>query len=503
MNSLKLISPFLLFFLSCSNRMDNRIPEINNLLTELNYEKSFNGNILIAEKGKVLYEKSFGLADIENNEPLNANSIFNIASISKTITAVAILQLEEKELLNLNDDIKNYFPDFPYDNVTIKNLLTHTSGLYRIQSKLIRKQIDQKGLTNNEVLEVYKRVFPKAYFPSGTNYTYANTNYILLALIVEEVSGKPYEIYIDENIFQKAGMNHTFLKEKRIPSELKNEAVTYYRKPKWLSKKMIDVKTIDNDMAEIKTFENNYGESAIYTTARDLLNYHKALQNGTLLNSKSLVKMYTPYKLSNGKEYTIDSNPNYPSHSGLSWGIAKNNSTGQIVYHAGGFRGGRHFFIRNTTTDQCVIMLTNNGLTDVNTFTAPMRILNNQTYKIDKKSLPKLFSSEYVNKGFDAAIKKYRELENDDNYIQFIDWDFEEIGEELMQKNDYESAIELYKIYTSKYPKDEFSWSLLGDAYYANKDANKALENYQKSLRVNPEHEIAKQMIHQIGETKS
>jgi len=490
-----IVLQFVAVLISCNATPDPRIKEVDGFFESQYQYENFSGNILIAENGKILYEKSLGMSNNKTNQQLNSESMFNIASISKTFTAVSILQLNERGLLNLNDTIDRYFPDFPYDNITIRNLLTHTSGLYRIQSELIRKEIDQKGFSNEEVLEVYKTVHPEAYFQPGTGYQYANTNYILLALIVEDVANTAYDAYINEHIFQKVGMTSTFLKERRIPRALKSRVVTYYRKPQWLSKEEQDINTLKDDLAEKRTFENNYGESAVYTTTRDLLKYHRALQNGTLLNSSSMLKMYTPFKFTNGEDYEILPRSNYAAYSGLSWSISKDDIDGQIVYHAGGFRGGRSFFIRNTEKDQCIIMLTNNDLTNIHTFTAPMRILNKQTYQVDKKSLPKLFSAEYVNNGFDSALRTYKEFENNDNYIQFIDWDFEEIGAELMAKNDYISAISLFQLYTKNYAQDEFSWSLLGDAYYANNDEVKAIENYKKALVVNPEHQHAQDML--------
>ncbi len=499
MKLLKSLILFVVLLSSCSDKTDGRVAEIDRLLTSLYTEGVFNGNVLIAEKGKILYEKSFGLLDAETNKELNAGSIFNIASISKTFTALAVMQLVQNELLSLDDDIRTHFPDFPYDGISIENLLTHTSGLYRIQSELIREKIDQKGFTNKEVLEVYKEVKPEVYFPPGQGYKYANTNYILLGSIVEKVSGVPFHSYLNTNVFQKASMTNTFLKKKRVPKELKEEVVSYYRKPKWLSRYAENINTMEVDMAEKRTFTNNYGESAIHTTARDLFNYHMALQKGYLLDLSLVERMYSSFNLTDGRPYEImNVNSNYPSLTGLSWSIAKDSSKGKIVHHAGGFRGGRNFFIRNVTLDQCIIILTNNDLTDRNTFSTPMRILNGQDYMTDKKSLPRVFCSQYLEKGLDSALLKYNTLDGNENYIPFIDWDFEEIGDELMALGDYQAAIELYTIYTKKYQEDEFSWSLLADAYYAIGNKKQAMENYIKSLDVNPNHNHAKAMIQRI-----
>ncbi|MBX2845885.1 MAG: serine hydrolase [Saprospiraceae bacterium] len=490
---------FIVLLLSCSSKTDERIEAIDSLFNTLYEADTFNGNILVAENGKIQYEKSFGLADKSTDKTLDKESLFNIASISKTFTAVAILQLEEQGALALQDNISNYLPDFAYENISIEHLLTHTSGLYRIQSALIRDEIDQKGLSNSELLEVYNDIRPPAYFPPGTGYQYANTNYILLALIIESVSGMPYEQYIRENVFETAGMKTTYLKKRRVPAAQQENIVQYYRKPNWLSPEAVNIDTIPSDRAERETFKNNYGESAVYTTARDLLNYHNALQEGRLLSAESNKKMYQSFELSNGSTYAINRATNYLAQTGLAWGVASDTSEGQIVFHAGGFRGGRNFLIRNTSKNQCIILLSNNDLCNRYTFTAPMRVLNEQSYQLDRISLPKAFCKAYVEQGGKTAFETLQGIENNAHSIPFIDWDYEEIGQEMMDKQDYEAAIKLFQKYTLSYPEDAFSWSMLADAYLANEQRELALTNYQKSLEVNPKHEAAQAGIESLS----
>lgn len=487
----------LLIVTSCQRKGDERILQIDNILTTLHAENSFNGNVLIAEEGEIIYEKSFGLSSIENNIPLDSKSIFNIASVSKTFTGVCILMLEERGLLNLNNNINLYFPEFPYPNITVENLLTHTSGLYRIQSSLIRDRIDQKGYTNQEILNVFQEVRPEPYFEAGTDYKYANTNYILLALIVEKVANTSFNEFIETNIFEKAGMTNTFLKKRRVPDNLGAKLVTYYRKPKWLSNTLVSIDTLAVDLAERLTFVNNYGESAIHTTVLDLFKYHTSIQNGDLLSETSVAKMYTPFKLKNEKEYTINPASNYPAQVGLTWRIAKDETEGKTVFHAGGFRGGRAFFIRNITKNQCIILLTNNDLTDRYTFTTPMRILNGQSYLTDKKSLAKYFSIEYTKNGIEAALKIYREFETNEDYKPFVTWDFEEIGNELNEAQDYKAVIELYKLYVEAFP-DEYSWELLGQAYAHDGNILQARQCLEKALESNPQHQSASEMLREL-----
>ncbi|KQC29484.1 serine hydrolase domain-containing protein [Flagellimonas eckloniae] len=485
--------------LSCSTVKDSRIEIIDEIFTSLHTEERFNGNILISEKGKVIYKKSFGYAHYENEVRLDQSSIFNIASVSKTFTAVSILMLEEKGMLGLGDKIENYFPNFPYKKITIKNLLTHSSGLQRIQSQPFRKEIEGKGYNNQQILDVFIKLKPDLYFKPGTNYKYSNTNYIFLALIVEQVSGLSFEDFLKTNFFEILKMNSTFLEKDNVPNEFEKHLVSYYRKPHWLSNGFQNTIGLEENIVELNTFKNNYGESDIHTTTGDLLKFHEALQNGKLISLISLEKMYKSYKPYNNEKYILSEKSNYPSQRGLSWNIAKDSLTGKVVYHAGGFRGGRSFFIRNLTNDQCIIILTNNTETDFYTFTSPMRIMNKIGYQLDKKKLARLFANEYMKNGIESAVEKYNQFKGDEDYIPIIDWDFEEIGQELIKKKDYKSAVSLYKLYTEKY-NDEFAWTLLGDAYLMNGNKIEAKKSFERALHINANYNPALKQLMTISD---
>ncbi len=173
-----------------------------------------NGNILVAENGKSIYKKSFGFADFENKIPNSETSRFNIASVSKTFTAVSILQLKEKGKVDIDKPVKKYLPEFPYDDITIRHLLSHTSGLpdYYFYDKTYEKE-PLRIYTNKDILDdLNKFKFPLSFKP-GEKWDYANINYCLLAEVVEKVSGQNFQDYLQKNIFSKAKMLDTYLFE--------------------------------------------------------------------------------------------------------------------------------------------------------------------------------------------------------------------------------------------------------------------------------------------------
>ncbi len=487
----------LLLCVSCYSQGDTRINEINDVLENLHFNERFNGNILIAEKGKIIYEKSFGYADLEKGNILNKNSIFNIASVSKVFTVSGIMLLEEEAKLNLNDKVTKYLPGFPHKNVTIKNLLTHSSGLIRMQSQPFRKLIEGKGYSNSQIKDTYIDSAPDLHFEAGTNYFYSNTNYMFLALIIEHVSNQDFNQFLKERIFEKAEMNETFLRKKRVPKENNNRIVSNYVRSKWLSIDFQNVDNLDTKISDDLTFGNDYGASSIYTTTRDLFKFHTALQNGILLKTESLEKMYSPNYLYSNKGYTVDSKSNYPSLRALGWCVAKDNSN--IVYHAGGIIGARSFFIRNLEKDQCIIILTNNQEMNRYNFTFPMKILNQQNYKLDPISLPREFCTEYLKNGIDSAVIFYQKNIDNTKYKPFVDFDFEEIGSELIDKKDSKATIEVSKLYVKAF-SDEFSWELLGNAFLLDNNVEEAKKSLTKSLEINPNHEGALETLKRIND---
>lgn len=489
---------FALFFLvltSCNAQADKRVAQIDQVLEDLHQDQGFNGNILIAEKGEILYEKSFGYANFESGEKLKSTSIFNIASVSKLFTVGSIMLLEEENLVNIKDKVNLYLSDFPYADITIEHLLTHSSGLPRIQSQPFRKEIEGKGYSNQEIKDIFIKIAPPQHFRSGTNYYYTNTNYLLLALIIEKVSKQSFNDFLVSQIFHKSDMRETFLRKRRVPQHRKEDLVSYYHQPFWLSGNFQDVSQSERRISDDETFSNDYGFSEIRTTTRDLLKFHTALQSGTLLKKESLAKMYTYHYLEDQKEYTVDAKSNYPSYRGLGWCIAKESP--DIVYHSGGSIGGRSFFIRNIEKDQCIIILTNNQEMNRYNFTFPMRVLNAAEYQLDPISLPRAFCKVYLKNGILAALSFYEEKSQEANYTPFVDFDFEEIGAELVEQQDVEAAIAIYKLYVEAFP-DEYSWELLGEAYLLDNKVSEAKRCLKKSLSINPEYKSALESLAKI-----
>jgi CubicO group peptidase (beta-lactamase class C family) len=475
-----------------------RVQKIDSILSKLNQEETFSGNVLVYEKGKIIYEHSFGFANVEDKTPLSENTIFLIGSVAKSITAAAVLKLKEEGKLKLDDSVTKYVPELPYKNVTLRHLLTHTSGLLEYQSPQILEAIEGKGASNADLIHVFARLNPKLDFEPGSKLGYSNTNYILLALIVEKVSGKSFSQFVGENIFTPAGMTRSFVSISNIPEPLRREIADGYRFTNPLATAPVNVQTLEGGRRAYATKQNLYGAGNVFSTTRDLLKFHQALQRGKLLNKQSLSEMYSPTKLTTGEDYKPFARTNYPSKDALGWFVADNESNGKIVYHPGGDIGYVSYFLRNTTRDQAIVILSNIELLRHYTPTSLMRILNDESYKLDLKSLATSMGRTFNKSGAKAMLTAFQQLKASDDYNLSED-EINELGYRLLyDRKDAAAAIEVFKLNAEQFPKSFNVWDSLGEAYYRAGKLKEAEANYDKSLRLNPESKDGKRMLEEI-----
>jgi len=307
--------------------------KISAIFNEL-HRKGFNGNVLIAEKGTVIFKESFGYADFKTKEKLNNNSVFQLASVSKQFTAVAIMKLKEQGLLNYADNVQKFFPDFPYKNITVKDLLTHRSGLANYTyfcDEYCKGKYDP--LDNMEVMKLMTDKRPPPWYRPNTRFNYSNTGYCVLGAIVAKVSGMTYEKFVEENIFKPAGMNSSFVYNMKNPVETPN--------------------TVKGFGANKKFVPYNYlnavvGDKGIYSTTEDLYRWHMSLYDETLLKQETLADAFLPYS--------------EIKRSGINYGYGwrtYNWADKKIVFHAGWWQGFKSCFVRVLDDKTCIIILSN------------------------------------------------------------------------------------------------------------------------------------------------
>lgn len=285
----------------------------------------FNGSVLAVKNGKTVCDTALGLSNREKNIQLEKTTPIYIASLSKPFTAVSIILLQQKGLLNFDDKASQYIdlPEYAR-HVSIRQLLNHTSGIKDYESIIS----DKKGLTNPEVMTWLQKL-TQLQFPSGSKFEYSNSGFIILSLIIEKISGKSYGNFLSENIFVPTGMTNTWVYDSSTAHKSKAAGYNKEKQP--------------DDYSILTT-----GDGGIYSTPEDLYRFDQTLRNFKLVNKSNTDLMYTPAKLSDG---TL-------SNYGFGWFIEEG---GEAVNHTGGLNGFRALLWRDLHHNNCIIALTNQG----------------------------------------------------------------------------------------------------------------------------------------------
>ena len=346
--------------LSPASSLSNREKEYYNnaigpLYNSMLIRTGFSGGILLAKKGEIVFEDYRGLINQKTKEPITAASTFHIASVSKTFTSAVILKLMEEGKLSLEDNVNKYLAGFPYANITIKNLLSHRSGLPKYDhflestrsevyyttnkkgKKIKRYRISKTpvqitGLpTNDDLLQYMIRYHPPVEASPNRRYSYCNTNYAMLALIVEKVTGMPFPEYMKKNVFEPLGMTSTYIFSIK---DTANYTPSY---------------NYNNSPFRLEKLDCIYGDKNVYSNVRDLFLWDRALTLGTFISTQTLEMAYQPYS------FESRGNKNY----GLGWHLFIKPPEPTIVYHNGWWHGNNAVFKRLVADTATVIILGN------------------------------------------------------------------------------------------------------------------------------------------------
>jgi len=342
---------------------NNVTDRIKILVDSITANKSFNGVILYAENGKSVYETAIGYRTYADKKYLKKTDIFELASVSKQFCATVIMQLKEKGLLQYDDLVEKYI-DIPYKGITIRNLLTHTSGLPDYQEIMDKNWDKHKVANNNDIIEYLNKYQPPRLFAPGEKYTYSNTGYVILASIAEKVSGRDFIEYCNSEIFKKIGMNHTAIRTLEEKAAVKNFAIGHM-----FDKEKSDFIRADSFPSSNYTIwlGNRKGPGRISSTAQDLLIWDNAIRNYQLVSKESMQEAYIPMKLNDGTF----------SYYGFGLELVFNSKDLQMVWHNGDNPGYKTLIMRDLLYHRTLILLTNNDAIDMNAVIAVcVRILN-------------------------------------------------------------------------------------------------------------------------------
>ena len=372
---------------SIENKIDSIFKEYDNPATP-------GLSVGFMQNGKLIFSKGYGMADLEHNNPIDTSSVFSLASVSKQFTVFAILLLEQQGKLSLNDNVRKHIPKFNNysETVTLQQLANHSSGI-RSQLQLLGQAgyISDNVITKEDALKIiYDQ--EELNFKPGSEFSYSNSGYVLLAEVVEKVSGRPFSLFMKENVFEPLAMNNSFVMDD-YHKIIKNRANSYE----------IENGTYVNAPANY----SYYGSTGLYTTLIDLKKWASNFSNPKIGNRDLFEKMNTLAVLKNGKNYGYALGQFVGDFNGL-----------KQIYHSGGDAGYRAFFGRFPEQNVAVLLLSNNNTVDaqskalemVDIFLKPYYKSNSTTQPISSK--PKIIQLEVLD------LKKFSgSYLNPNNYI--------------------------------------------------------------------------------------
>ncbi len=330
----KLISLLLLLPLLCVAQWNEKVKTIDSVLNYLHQRQLFNGAVLIGDKGKIVYEKAYGIADT-SGRTLTTSSAFNLASVSKQFFAMMAMILKEQGKLNFDDPVQKYLPTFPYANITVRNLMNHTSGLPEYFDLANRTMTLIDTLDNDKALALLAALKPPLLFQPGEKFQYTNTNYTTLASIIAKVSGMPCDKFFDEKIVKPLGLQNTYIYNITMPSYPASRVFGIHYK---------NGKPVPDDLVYL---DGIVGDGNIYSSVEDLYKWDQALYTEKLVKKETFKEAITSGKLNDG------SLTNY----GFAWMV---DSSGN-AFHSGGWVGFRTYNHRYINKDQAFILADNSG----------------------------------------------------------------------------------------------------------------------------------------------
>jgi len=481
--SATIIFIFVLYFLGYPIELfaQDKASKIDELMTTFSENGQFNGSVLVAEKGKVIYKKGFGYANMVWNIPNKPDTKFRIGSITKQFVSMQIMQLVEEGKINLDGKLTDYLPKYRKDTgekITIHHLLTHTSG---IPSYTGYPGFWSDSTRNHYQIEYMVKNFHSGdlEFEPGSKYRYNNTGYFLLAVIIEKVTGKSFEENLQERIIKPLQMNNSGVDRNEVI--LENKAAGY----------MKSLTGLVND--PYFYMPNALGAGNMYSTVEDLYLWDRALHSKKLLSKKYKNIMFTPFL----------------NNYAYGWGIrnvalGESSDSVQAISHGGGINGFNTIIFRLIKNKHLIVLFNNTGSTNLGGVSqAITNILYDKPYKLPKKSIAETLGKTILKRDVESSIKQYHDLKvNQQDEYNFEEYELNSLGYQLLGIKKVKEAIEIFKLNVEEYPEASNPYDSLGEAYMISGEKELAIKNYAKSLELNPKNTNAILKLKKVSEMK-
>jgi CubicO group peptidase (beta-lactamase class C family) len=436
-----------------------QINSIDSLMKAANARGIFNGNILIAQQGKIIYHKAWGYADASRTQALSTDMRFDIGSISKEFNGVAIMLLQEQEKLKLEDPVSRYISGLPLwaDSVQIRHLISYTSGI---------PSFTTQANETDEQLSTYIKNLKALSFSPGTAYLYTNGNVYLQRRIIEKISGMSYAAFISKYIFAPIGMKHS-----NVDADLGGKDVA---------------KAFDNDFNPTPYLQKSTG--FVRLTAADLYAFATKLESFGLISENSFKALAV----------------NFPGGESSLGSTSFENGKLQWHRHQGSNSGYETLLYTDHSHGAAIVMQTNNQNFKVDALkTAILQILRNQPFSIPKKSVYLDIHDKVVN-DMEKGLAFYRNIRanSQDKYdFSFEAGDLISTGKYLQRRNLYDDAISLYQLAAPLCVRNSdlsYAYELTGECYLKKGDSAQAKIWYNRALEKDPGNKNAKGMLANI-----
>ena len=476
---------FLISLVSCSGQSglsnkEERVRKLSDLISTYSEYGEFNGAVLVATEGEVLYKKGFGLANMEWDIPNQSNTKFRIGSITKQFTAMLIVQLVEEGKLDLHTPISNFLPEYPAhsgDRITIHHLLTHSSGIPNSYEETKSKPFKPDNFSAEELVAEFSAL--ELEFKPGERFSYCNAGYTLLGYLIESVTGKSFEESLKQQILGPLNMANTGFDKHRQLS--KNRASGYFENwGDYYNANYIDMSAV-------------FAAGAMYSTVEDLFLWDQALYTDKLLTGKYRDLLFTPHI----------PDPGYGGYYGYGWSIkdkalGNTGETIQTIGHDGVIDGFCAVFTRIPSTQSSIVLLSNIRRAPLNAMTKGiMGILHDKNYDLPKKSLAYSLLDVIDEQGINEGLKFYKTAKNDVVYYLMED-EINMVSYKLLQSDRAEEAAEVLKLGIEAFPEAFNLYDSYGEILRVLGDKIESLRNYSKSVELNPENENGLKMIREL-----
>ncbi|WP_452227786.1 serine hydrolase [Lacinutrix sp. MEBiC02404] len=454
--------------------------QITKLINTYTAYKSFNGSVLIAEKGKIIYKKGFGFANMEWDIPNTSATKHRLGSISKQFTGMLILQLAEAGKIDLQAPITKYLPDYPKatgDIITTHHLLTHTSGIPNYTSfPDFFKNKSRDPYTPTAFVKEFSEM--DLDFTPGEQFSYSNSGYFLLGVLIEKISGKSYEQMLQEKIFTPLQMKGSGFDHHA--TILKHRATGYEKQ----GGDFVNASYLDMSIP--------YAAGSLYATAEDLYLWDQALYTNQLLSKASMDLFFGEHiKAGNG-------------HYGYGWfigseSIGNTEESVEAISHGGGINGFNTLITRVPSDKSLIVLLNNTGGAPLSEMARAIRgILYDKTYDFPKKSVATAFSNAIESKGIDAAILYYNTIKSSSDY-DVDESDMNAVGYQLLQSEKIDQAITVFKLIVDEFPKSFNAYDSYAEALMTQGNKEQAIVNYKKSVEINPNNQNGIDYLKKLG----